>query len=115
MKGMNEVKTFKNLTQVKREIGIGDNVIITNLMKDEKETRQVTGKNTVGIKTFSHTAKALNGKLGVEIILSWQKAKDTRVSGNKIYFLANENTVDKWLVDDLKERGLDYWLVLEVL
>ena len=109
------MKTFKNLAQVKREIDIGDNVIVTNLMKDEKETRQVTNKNTVGIKTFSHKAKALNGKLGVEIILSWQKAKDTRVSDNKVYFLANENTVDKWLVDDLKERGLDYWLVLEVL
>ena len=109
------MKTFKTLAQVKREIDIGDNVIVTNLMKDEKEKRQVTNKNTVGIKTFSHKAKALNGKLGVEIILSWQKAKDTRVNDNKVYFLANENTVDKWLVDDLKERGLDYWLVLEVL
>ena len=112
---MNEVKIFKNLTQAKREIGIGDRVIITNLMKDEKEARQITGKNTVGVKTFSHTAKSLNGKLGIEIILSWQKAKDTRVSGNKIYFLANENTVDKWLVNELKEHGLDYWLVLELL
>lgn len=112
---MNEVKTFKNLAQAKREIGIGDNVIVTNLMKDEKEARQITGKNTVGVKTFSHTSKSLNGKPGIEIILNWQKAKDTRVSGNKIYFLANENTADKWLVNELKERGLDYWLVLEVL
>ena len=109
------MKTFKNLAQVKREINIGDRVIITNLMKDKKETRQVANKNTVGIKTFSHTTKALNGRLGTEVMLEWQKAKDTRISGNKIYFLANENTVDKWLVNELKERGLDYWLVLEVL
>ena len=33
---MNEVKIFKNLTQAKREIGIGDRVIITNLMKDKE-------------------------------------------------------------------------------
>ena len=109
------MKTFKNLAQVKRAINIGDRVIINNLMKDKKETRQVASKNTVGIKTFSHTTKAFNGQLGVEVMLNWQKAKDTRVSDNKIYFLANENTVDKWLVDELKERGLDYWLVLEVL
>lgn len=109
------MKTFKNLAQVKREINIGDRVIITNLMKDKKETRQVANKNTVGIKTFSHTTKAFNGRLGAEVMLNWQKAKDTRVSDNKIYFLANENTVDKWLVNELKERGLDYWLVLEVL
>ena len=109
------MKTFKNLAQVKREINIGDRVTIINLMKDKKETRQVTNKNTVGIKTFSHTTKAFNGQLGTEVMLNWQKAKDTRISDNKIYFLANENTVDKWLVNELKERGLDYWLVLEVL
>lgn len=108
------MKTFKNLAQVKREISVGDNVIITNLMKDKKETRQVTNKNTVSITTFSPTTKASNRQLGTEVILDWQKAKDTRIIGNKVYFLANENNVDKWLVDELKERGLDYWLVLEL-
>lgn len=119
------MKVFKNLSEVKRNINIGDSVIIRNYMRDELEERKVTGKNTVGITTYSPSridyrkSKFIKGEfhevLGADVILNWQKASETRVVKNKVQFLANENNCDKHLLEHLNEMNLDYWLELEIL
>ena len=58
---------FKNLSDVKRKINIGNRVIIRNYIKDDFEEREVTNKNTISITTYSPTristskSKIVNG------------------------------------------------------
>lgn len=116
---------FKNLSDVKRKINIGNRVIIRNYIKDYVEERKVTNKNNVSITTYSPTristskSKIVNGTYqivyGTDVILHWQKASETRILGNKIQFLANSGNCDESALEYLKNINLDYWLELEVL
>ena len=116
---------FKNLSDVKRKINIGNRVIIRNYIKDDFEEREVTNKNTISITTYSPTristskSKIVNGAYqivyGTDVILHWQKANETRILGNKIQFLANSSNCDESALEHLNKMNLDYWLELEIL
>lgn len=108
-------KNFKNLAEVKRHLQPGSKVIINKFMQGFREEREVVDNNTVGITTYStqqinqeHFLRTGERIFGTEIELNWQKAKDTVIRGNMIYFLMNS---DGYL--DFK-RG-EVWLTMEVL
>ena len=106
---------FNNLTQTKKLINVGDTVVIRKPIEGIEQVRNVTKKNSTSISTYNPEISNWKGGKGSDIQLLWQKAKDTRIIDNKVQFLANEETCDKWKVEDLKELGLDYWLELEYL
>ena len=107
---------MKTLAEAKRKIEIGNKVLVKNFIKEKEEIREVTGKNTVSITTYSPTTRnIMKNTVGADIIMEWQRARDTRIIGNKVQFLAKEGLVDNHTIKDLKEKGIDYWLELEVL
>ena len=107
---------MKTLAEAKRKIEIGNKVFVKNFIKEKEEIREVTGKNTVSITTYSPTTKSImKNTVGADVIMEWQRARDTRIVGNKVQFLAKEGLVDNHTIKDLKEKGMDYWLELEVL
>lgn len=107
---------MKTLAEAKRKIEIGNKVLVKNFIKEKEEIREVTGKNTVSITTYSPTTRnTMKNTVGADIIMEWQRARDTRIIGNKVQFLAKEGLVDNHTIKDLKEKGIDYWLELEVL
>lgn len=113
------MKNFTSLAQAKRQLKVGDSVIITNMLYGTKDKRKVTKIQTNGIytlaKNFKRTVLDNNTKQLVEkiedreVFLDWQKASKTRIENNKIYFLKNEYMLEKHIED------IDYWLILEIL
>ena len=107
---------MKTLAEAKRKIEVGNKVLVKNFINEKEEVREVTGKNTVSITTYSPTTKNIvKNTVGTDIVLKWQRAGDIRIVGNKVQFLAKEGRVDNQIIKDLKEKGMDYWLELEVL
>lgn len=82
------------LASVKRMVEIGDTVEVINYLKDYREKRKVTKKQSNGIYTYSPTRKSWNSKQGVEIFLGWQKARNTNIIDEEneiiIQFLAHK-------------------------
>ena len=105
---------FKNLAQAKKSINIGDVVTIKKPLDSLEEARKVTKKNTTSISTFSPNTRTWKGDIGCDIQLIWQKAKNTRIIGNKIQFIANNEDNDQWQIDRLKEMNIDYWLEITI-
>lgn len=113
------MKNFKNLTQLKKQLQVGDSVIITNMLYNTKDKRKITKTQTNGIYTLAKNWKRMvldnNTKKLVEkiedreVFLDWQKASEMRIENNKVYFLKNEYMLDENIKD------IDYWLILEVL
>lgn len=113
------MKNFKSLTQVKKELKVGDEVIITNMIYGTKDKRKITKIQTNGIYTFmknykrtifdNNTKKLVEKIEDREVFLDWQKASETRIENNKVYFLKNEYMLEKHIKD------IDYWLILEIL
>lgn len=113
------MKNFKNLTQLKKQLKVGDSVIISNMLYNTKDKRKITRTQTNGIytlaknwkrKVFDNNAKKLVEKIeDREVFLDWQKASEMRIENNKVYFLKNEYMLDENIKD------IDYWLVLEIL
>lgn len=98
---------FKNLSQFKKNVEVGQEVKVKNILKDKTEDRVVIEVRTNGISTgveISHeeyenmvndwlssgSTKELQGKYFKTFRLDFQKAKHMNFEGNKVQFLAHE-------------------------
>lgn len=98
---------FKNLSQFKKNVEVGQEVKVKNILKDKTEDRVVIEVRTNGISTgveISHeeyenmvndwlssgSTKELQGKYFKTFRLDFQKAKHMNFEGNKVQFLAYE-------------------------
>lgn len=98
---------FKNLSQFKKNIEVGQEVKVKNFLKDKTENRVVIEVRTNGISTgteisreeyenlvnnwmTSGSTKELQGKCFKTFRLDFQKAKHMNFEENKVQFLAYE-------------------------
>ena len=98
---------FKNLSQFKKNVEVGQEVKVKNILKGKTENRVVIEVRTNGISTgveISHeeyenmvnnwlssgSVRELNGKYFKTVRLDFQKAKHMNFEENKVQFLAHE-------------------------
>lgn len=123
---------FKNLSQFKKNVEVGQEVKVKNILKDKTEDRVVIEVRTNGISTgveISHeeyenmvndwlssgSTKELQGKYFKTFRLDFQKAKHMNFEGNKVQFLAHEEECygGSVLIPSPDFEVGDTWLELE--
>lgn len=98
---------FKTLTDVKKKVKIGDIVKITNKLHGKIEERKVVKVQTNAIVTSPLYEER-------EIWLNWQRARNTRIDGNKVQFLLASEEIGEYTANNPEQYGIDtdWWLEL---
>lgn len=125
---------FKNLSQFKKNIEVGQEVKVKNILKNKTEKRVVIEVRTNGISTgieisreeyenmvnnwmSSGSTKELQGKYFKTFRLDFQKAKHMNFEENKVQFLAHEEERygGSVLIPSPDFKVGDTWLELEFI
>ena len=120
---------FKNLNQLKKNLKVGQKVIVRNYLKDYEEEREVIQVKSNGLVTgkeidFKEYAKRMNTYLKYSTIrtdddkfyetrtLDFQKAKHTKFTDKAMQLIAYTDDRDI-LIPSLDFKNGEVWLELE--
>lgn len=101
---------FKTLTDVKNKVKVGDIVEITNKIHGTHRKSKIVKVQGNAVVTSPIDEER-------EIWLNWQRARNTRVKGNKVQFLLSKEEIGESIVDYPEQYGIDtdWWLELEFI